>query len=202
MKKRGKIIPLHPDVVSGDKSFEELEDKYFEKQGFDFEGWETEYYLTEEEDWEGLISYYKALVDKGQTEHCLQVANVYTEHLKQYQKAIDYLMPFYKKEPEREEIKQEIELAQNFIDKKPLKLTKKDLKKSSNSDYLLLFEFDTKIVSEGKTYTQKLNNLFKKYEYVEVDTDNNVYAVTKEGKKDFVVNNYDSYSTAHYLLNY
>lgn len=202
MKKRTKIIPLHSDQSSVNKNFEEFEDEYFEEQGFEFEGWEAAYYLEEAEDWEGLINYYKAKVDKGQTEHCLQVANVYIENLKQYQKAIDYLKPFHEKNPEIKQIKQVIELAQNFIDKKPLKLTKKDLKKSSNSDYLLLFEFDTKIVSEGKTYSQKLNNLFKKYEYVEVDTDNNVYAVTKEGKKDFIVTNYDSYSTAHYLLNY
>ena len=202
MKKKGKIIPLFKVSESSDKSQEELEDEYFERQGFEFEGWEAEYELRESEDWEGLIDYFTAKIKRGQTEHCLQIASIYIDDLKQYQKAINYLMPFHKKEPEIDEIKQTIELAQNFIDNKPLKLTKKDLKKISNSDYLRLFDFDSKMIPTGKTYTQNLNNLFKKYEYVQAETDNNIYAVTKENKKDFITNNYDSYSSAHYLLNY
>ncbi len=202
MKKKSKIIPFATGKEVMNKSQEELEDEYFEEQGFEFEGWEAEYYLTEEEDWNGLIKYYKSKIEKGQTEYCIQVANVYIEHLKQYHKAIDYLKPFQEKEPEIEAITQEIELAQNFINQKSLKLTKQDLKKGFNSDILRLFDFDSKMISENKTFNQNLNILFKKYDYVQVDTNNNIYAVTKENKKDFITNNYDSYISAHGLLNF
>lgn len=202
MKKQGKIISFSTGKEITNKSREELDEEYFEENGFEFEGWEAEYELTEAEDWEGLINYYKSKIEKGQTEYCLRVANVYIEHLKQYQRAIDYLKPFHEKEPDIEAIKQEIELAQNFINQKSLKLTKADLKKGFNSDILRLFDFDSKMVSENKTFSQNLNMLFKKYAYVQVDTDNNIYAVTKENKKDFITNNYDSYITAYRQLNF
>jgi len=48
---------------------------------------------------------------------------------------------------------------------------------------------------------QNLNMLFKKYEHVQVDTDNNIYAITKD-TKDFITNNYDSYTTAYDLLHF
>jgi len=201
MKKKGKIIPLYEISESSNKSQEELEDEYFEEQGFEFEGWEAEYELTEAEDWAGLISYYNSKIERGQTEYCLQSARIYTKQLKQYKKAIEYLMPFHKKEPEIETIKQEIELAQNFINKKSIKLTKQDLKRGFNSDILRLFDFDSKMVSETKTFNQNLNMLFKKYEHVQVDTDNNIYAITKD-TKDFITNNYDSYTTAYDLLHF
>ena len=147
--KKGKIIELHPE--NKDKYSEE----YFEEQGFEFEGWEAEYELTEAEDWEGLIKYYQAKIDRCKSDYyietCVQLARVYTQDLKQYQKAIDYLMPYHEKEPDIKIIKQEIELAQNFIDEKELKLTKQDLKRGFNSDILGIFDFDSKMVSEKKT---------------------------------------------------
>ena len=197
--KKGNIIKLHPE--NNDNYSEE----YFEDLGFEFEGWEAEYALTEAKDWEGLIEYYQAKIDNSKSDYyvetCVQLARVYTEHLKQYQKAIDYLMPYYKKEPDIKIIKQEIELAQNFIDKKEIKLTKQDLKRGFNSDILRLFDFDSKMVSENKTFNQNLNIFFKKYDFVVVDTENNIYAIAKD-KKDFITNNYDSYTTAHDLLNF
>jgi len=206
MNKKNKIISFSTGKeITNDKQ-EEFDNKFFEEDEYDFEEWEVEHALTEAEDWEGLIKYYQAKIDRCKSDYyietCVQLARVYTEKLKQYQKAIDYLIPYCEKEPDIKILKQEIELAKNFINKKIIKLTKKDLKIGFNSDILRLFDFDSKMASENKTFNQNLNMLFKKYEYVQVDTDNNIYAVTKENKKDFITNNYDSYISAHDLLNF
>ncbi len=194
MKKKGRIIKLYTDENKNKYS-----EEYFEKQGFEFEGWEAEYELTEAKDWEGLIEYHNARIARGQTELCISVARIYTENLKQYQKAINYLKPFHEKHPENVTIKQEIELAQNFINKKEIKLTTQDLTRGFNSDILRLFDFDSKMASEKKTFKQNLRDFFKKYDYVTVDTENNINAIAKN-TKDFITRNYDSYTTAHDLL--
>jgi len=194
--RNNNIIELYPAYNK-----EKYTEEYFEEQGFEFEGWEAEYELTEAKDWEGLIEYYKTKIKQGQTGHCFQVARVYIENLHQYQKAIDFLKPFSQKEPDIEEIKQEIKLAQNFIDKKDIKLTKQDLTRGFNTDTLRLFDFDSKFASENKTFRQNLSSFFKKYEYIIVDTQNNIYAISKNSK-DFIRKNYDSYTTAYDLLNF
>jgi len=197
MKKTGKIISFNTGKEIENKSQEELDEEYFEEQGFEFEGWEEEYELVEAEDWDGLIEYYNSKIERGQTEHCIQVADIYIEHFKQYQKAIDYLLPFYEKFPENETIKQEIELAQNFIAKKEIKLTKQQIQKSSSKDVDILGLFDEEEDYCGyKDYKKRLNEIFKKYSYLVITTDNTIYGI-KGNTREKITKNREAYISAH-----
>ena len=94
MNKKSKIISFTTEKEIPDNKEEMLDAEYLEEED-DFEEWEAEYALTEAEDWEGLIKYYQVKIDNSKSnyyvETCVQIARVYTEELKQYQKAIDYL---------------------------------------------------------------------------------------------------------------
>ena len=201
MNKKSKIISFTTGKEIPDNKEEMLDAEYLEEED-DFEEWEAEYALTEAEDWEGLIKYYQVKIDNSKSnyyvETCVQIARVYTEELKQYQKAIDYLKPYHEKEPDIEIIKNEITLAQNFIDKKEITLTKQQIQRcgSRDVDMLGLFDDQGENYSESRDYKRYLNKLFKKYLHLAITTDNIIYGVN-QNRREKITQNDEAYIIAH-----
>jgi len=200
MNKKSKIISFTTGKEIPNNKEEMLDAEYLEEED-DFEEWEAEYALTEAEDWEGLIKYYQVKIDNSKSDYyveiCVQIARVYTEELKQYQKAIDYLKPYHEKEPDIEIIKNEITLAQNFIDKKEITLTKQQIQRCGSCDDMLgLFEDQVENYSESRDYKRYLNKLFKKYLHLAITTDNIIYGVNQNRRKKITQND-EAYMTAH-----
>lgn len=193
-KENSKIIPLYPQNT--DESIESEFD--FENEDDDFESWEAEAAFIEEEDWEGLIEYYKKRIATGQVELCIEVADVYID-LKQYNKAIEFLQPFYKQDPENEVIKSTINKAHNYLDKKDIFLQQKDFKLMGGTDMFRLFYDDNLRRINKKKFKDNLSELFKQYEYICVDIHDNIYGV-KNNKKEFLKKEDEAYSTANDLI--
>lgn len=159
---------------------------------------EIESNFIEQEDWEGLIIYYKEKLDKGQNGYCLKIASVYIRELKQYQKAIDFLLPFQQENPKEEAIKQEIQLAKNYLEEKEIKLQQKDFRLMGEDDMFRLF-FDELLMGTKKKFSTRLSELYKKYDYLSVDISDNIFGV-KNGKKELLNNQSGAYSTANDLI--
>ena len=72
-----------------------------ELNNYDFEEWEGDYQLIQEEDWVGLVKLRKWKAEKNPGDlHCqwrVGEALVFNQEFKQ---ALDFLTPIYKKEPE------------------------------------------------------------------------------------------------------
>lgn len=206
MNKKRKIISFTTGKEITDNKDEVLDDEYFEEDEYDFEEWEVEYALTEAEDWEGLIEYYQAKIDNSKSDYyvetCVQLARIYTEELKQYQKAIDYLKPYHEKEPNIKIIKNEIALAQNLIDKKEITLTKQQIQRGGRDvDMLGLFDNQDENYSESRDYKRYLNKLFKKYSHLAITTDNIIYGVN-QNKREKITQNDEAYITAHDIYHF
>jgi hypothetical protein len=192
--KKGKIIPLYPKNIPSEQEWE----KEFEEKYGDFEGWEEEYDLVEAEDWEGLIKYYQRRISAGQEELCINVADVYID-IKEYDKAIEFLQPFHKKEPDNDTIQGTINKALNYKSRKEVLLTRKDFDRMYGTDLLNLFYDENCEKINNKSFKANVNELFKKYEYLSVDIDNNIYGIKKE-IKELIKNEPRAYSTANDLL--
>jgi len=192
--KKTKIIPLYSKKENSNKATQ----KYDEEQYDDFEGWEAEASYIDNEDWPGLIEYYKKEIANGQKELCIKVADVYID-IKEYQKAIEFLKPYYEEEPDEEVIRNTINTAQNYIDKKDVVLVRKNFNLMGEADMLRLFydEYWRKI--NNKKFSTNLNELFKKYDYISVDIHDNIYGV-KNNNKEFLRNEDRAYSIANTLL--
>jgi len=73
--------------------------------------------LIEKEEWENLIAHYQTRLERGEKEYCLLISDIYISELHQYQKAIDFLMPYYIENPQEQALRQEIQTAKNYIEK-------------------------------------------------------------------------------------
>ena len=72
---------------------------------YDFEEWEGDYQLIQEEDWAGLVKLRKYKAEKNL--HDLHSQWRYGEALvfnQEFQKALNFLTPIYKNEPEYEDV--------------------------------------------------------------------------------------------------
>jgi len=192
--KKGKTITLYPKNIPSEEEWE----KEFEEKYGDFEGWEEEHYLVEAEDWDGLIDYYKRRIAAGQEELCINVADVYID-IKEYDKAIGFLQPFLKKNPDNEFIQGTINKANNYKNKKEVLLTRKDFDLMYDTDLLQLFYDENREKINNKSFKANVSELFKKYEYLSVDIDNNIYGIKKE-IKELIKNEPRAYSMASDLL--
>jgi len=186
--KKGKTITLHPKNMPSEEEWE----KEFEEKYGDFEGWEEEYDLIEAGDWEGLIGYYQRRITAGQEELCINVADVYID-MQEYDKAIEFLQPFLKKEPDNEVIQGTINKALNYKNKKEVLLTRKDFDLMYDTDLLHLFYDENWEKINNKSFKANVNELFKKYDYLSVDIDNNIFGI-KKGMKELIKNEPRAYS--------
>jgi len=192
--KTTKIISLNSNQEILDKQA----DEYYEQEGYDFEGWEEEGEYIDNEDWDGLLEYYQKKLENGQKDYCLKISGVYINELKQYQKAIDFLLPIQQENPREKAIGQEIGKARNYLENKEIKLQRKDFRLMGEDDMFRLF-FDELRTGKRKKFSERIDELYKKYDYLSVDINDNIYGVNN-GKKDLLHNEPEAYSIANDLI--
>jgi len=179
-----------------------MKNKELDKTPFSFENIhkeiEKENKLIKKRDWEGLIKYYKEKLAQGQKDYCFKISEVYITELKQYQKAIDFLLPIQQENPSEKSIQQEIQTAKNYLENKEIHLLRKDFHLMGEDDMFRLFFYELPS-GKKKKFSERLDELYKKYDFLSVDINNNIYGVTKD-KKVLLNNEYDAYFIANDLI--
>jgi len=155
--------------------------------------------LIEKEEWENLIAHYQTRLERGEKEYCLLISDIYISELHQYQKAIDFLMPYYIENPQEQALRQEIQTAKNYIEKKEVVLHYRDFQMMGEDDMFRLF-YDANLRRiNKKKFSVNLRELFEKYDFLSVDLQDNIYGI-KGDQRVFLRNETDAYSIANDLI--